>query len=94
MFRGREPLLLFINSLFVLASHRGHGIGTALLRDGLGRVGPEDQYVYVYASIRTWYEGRGFVVVEEDGDTGNSVLRASAAGCGLTSMLPAGPNTL
>ena len=77
MFRGREPSLLFINSLFVVISHHGRGIGTALLRDGLDRVGPEDPRVYVYASIRAWYVSRGFVMVEEDGDTGNSVLRAS-----------------
>jgi GNAT superfamily N-acetyltransferase len=84
MFRGREPLQLFINSLFVLASHRSRGLGTALLQDGLRRVGSEDEYVYVYASIRTWYEDRGFVVIEVDGDTGNFVLRARAGGCELT----------
>lgn len=83
MFRGREPSLLFINSLFVLASYRGRGLGTALLRDGLGRVGPDEHYVYVYATIRTWYEDRGFVVIEEDGDTGNFVLRwARNPSCG------------
>lgn len=76
MFRGREPLLLFINSLFVLETHRGRGIGTALLHDALGRVGPEDPVVHVYATISAWYQARGFVVVEEDGDTGNAVLRA------------------
>jgi predicted N-acetyltransferase YhbS len=77
MFRGREPLRLFINSLFVVETHRRRGIGTALLYDALGRVEPADPVVYVYASIRAWYEARGFVVIEEESDTGNAVLRAT-----------------
>jgi len=77
LFRGREPLVLFINSLFVVETHRGRGVGSALLRDALGRVGPEDSFVYVYKGIRAWYEARGFVVIQENGDTGNAVLRVS-----------------
>lgn len=77
MLRGREPLLLFINSLLVLETHRGRGIGTALLNDALGRVAPEDSCVYVYAAIPAWYQARGFVVVEPEDDAGNTVLRAS-----------------
>ena len=77
MFRGREPLLLWINALFVVETHRDRGVGTALLYDALGRVGPEDAAVYVYAAIRGWYQARNFVMVEAEGDTGNAVLRAS-----------------
>jgi predicted N-acetyltransferase YhbS len=80
MLGEREPLLLFINSLFVVEAHRGRGIGTALLRDALGRVGPEDTFVYVYTGLRAWYQARGFVVIQENGETGNAVLRTSRRG--------------
>jgi predicted N-acetyltransferase YhbS len=77
MFKGREPLLLFINSLFVAETQRGHGVGSALLRAALARVGPQDAVVYVYTHIRAWYEARGFALIEEEAETGNVVLRIS-----------------
>lgn len=76
MLRGRGPVRLFINQLFVVPARRAQGIGTALLREALGRVGPEDEALYVYTHLKVWYEERGFVVVEAEAQTGNVVLRA------------------
>jgi predicted N-acetyltransferase YhbS len=73
-YRGREPLSLFINSLFVRPSDRGRGIGTALLSAALGRVGTEDPAVHVYTGVRAWYEARGFAVVDEEPDGANVVM--------------------
>lgn len=73
---GREPLRLFVNQLFVVPGQREHGIGTELVRDALGRVGPEDAALYVYTHLRDWYAARGFTLVEEEAETGNVVLRA------------------
>lgn len=73
-YRGREPLTLFINSLFVRPSDRGRGIGTALLSAALGRVGSEDRAVHVYTGVRAWYGARDFVVVDEEPDGANVVM--------------------
>lgn len=75
MYRGREPVLLFINSLFVRPSERRRGVGTILIAEALDRVGREDTAVYVFTHIREWYEARGFTVVEEDPETSNFILR-------------------
>lgn len=75
-FRGREPLLLFINSLLVIPTHRSRGIATALLTEALRRVEPADLPVHVYTHLRDWYTARGFVFVEEESETGNVLLRS------------------
>lgn len=79
-YKGREPLVLFINSLFVRPSDRGRGVGTALLSTALGKVGCEDRAVHVYTHIRAWYEARGFTVIEEDPETSNFVLSRTLYG--------------
>jgi predicted N-acetyltransferase YhbS len=74
-YRGREPAVLFINSLFVAESSRNRGIGSALVSEALRRVGPEDAALYVYTDIRAWYESRDFQLVDQETGTGNAVLR-------------------
>lgn len=73
-FRGREPLLLFVNALYVPLHARERGVATALLTEGLARVGKEHAAVHVYTQIRAWYEARGFTVIEEDSEPPNVVL--------------------
>jgi ribosomal protein S18 acetylase RimI-like enzyme len=83
MLHGREPLLLFINSLFVPAPARRRGVATALVAEAVRRVGarsgPSDEWLYVYTNIASWYEARGFDVAEHDAETGNTVLRMQIA---------------
>lgn len=75
MLHGRDPLVLFINSLFVPVSKRRRGIASALLTEAVRRVGPEDEWLYVYTNIATWYEARGFTAIEREPASGNTVLR-------------------
>lgn len=75
MLHGRDPLVLFINSLFVPVSKRRQGIASALLTEAVRRVGPGDEWLYVYTNIAAWYEARGFTAIEREASSGNTVLR-------------------
>lgn len=80
---GREPLRLFINSLFVPAQARRRGVATALVAEAVRRAGARsdrsEEWLYVYTNIASWYEARGFEAAEHDAETGNTVLRVRIA---------------
>ena len=61
-----EPPSLFVDVLFVLESERGHGIGAALVREGIERARPFAQDLYVYTSQRDWYQKLGWTVLKVD----------------------------
>lgn len=73
-FRGRGPLRLFVNALFVAEGHRGQGVGSALLAEAVRRATSE---LFVYTDLRGWYEARGFAFVERDAESGSVLLRCA-----------------
>ena len=74
MYKGREPMILSINALYVDARARGRGVGTALVAEAVERAAAFVRVVHVYTNLRAWYEARGFAFLEDDAGTPNCLL--------------------
>jgi GNAT superfamily N-acetyltransferase len=64
---------LWINALYVAEAERSRGLGSQLLSAAIDLAGSWVEELYVYTDVPTWYEHRGWTVIESTG--GDSVLR-------------------
>ena len=67
---------LWINALYVVEAERSRGLGSQLLSAAVGLADPWTDRLYVYTDVPTWYEHRGWAVIESDD---GSVLRTALA---------------
>ena len=69
---------LWINALYVAEAERSRGLGSQLLSAAIDLAGSWVEELYVYTDVPTWYEHRGWTIIEStDGD---SVLRCRLSG--------------
>jgi predicted N-acetyltransferase YhbS len=73
-FKGKAPLRLFINALYVTQGQRRRGVASALVEEAARLASESDDVLFVYTHIAPWYERRGFTLTEGEDERGNVVL--------------------
>jgi len=71
---------LWINAMYVVEAERDRGLGSRLLSAAIDLAGSWVEQLYVYTDLPTWYEHRGWTVIESTG--GDSVLRCRLSRAG------------
>jgi GNAT superfamily N-acetyltransferase len=79
-FRRAEDTVetLWINALYVVEVERSRGLGSRLLVAAVDIADSWADQLYVYTDLPTWYEHRGWTVI--DSTDGGSVLRCARPG--------------
>ncbi|MGB5187030.1 MAG: GNAT family N-acetyltransferase [Acidimicrobiia bacterium] len=79
-FRRADDMVetLWINALYVAEAERSGGLGSQLLSAAIGLAGSWAEELYVYTDVPTWYEHRGWIVI--DSTDGGTVLSRSLSG--------------
>jgi len=77
--RVDEPVeTLWINALYVVEAERSRGLGSRLVSAAIDLAGSWVEELHVYTDVPTWYEHRGWTVIESS--DGDSVLRHRLSG--------------
>ena len=72
--KGDEHLSLFIDALYVHATARRGGVGSALLDAAVATAIAFERELFVYTPLSEWYRGRGWVVRQSGPAEGLFVL--------------------
>ena len=67
--------VIFIDALYVDASARGRGIGSALLAEAVVVAAAFEHELWVFSHIPEWYEARGWTLTPKEDDAPGRVLK-------------------
>lgn len=77
---GTEHASLFVDALYVDQTARGQGVGSALLAAATAEAAPFESQLFVYTAVPSWYQRRGWTVVQVDDDGEHVVLERHLTG--------------